>query len=174
VVGNRVVDSARQGIAVRDGVGETTVSGNQVIGGETSVYVRDSAVRVKGNTLDAASSHAASFVGAVDGTSLEQNTLSGRGPSAVDFKRAVDLDRSSWDNDDSGWEDTTPFLVTLKRFLQPLTLMWVILGAMLLFTALRGARSRRVKTHPYADKGRVTDGALHSIEELREPAESRQ
>jgi hypothetical protein len=170
VVGNRVVDSARQGIAVRDGVAETTVSGNVVSGGETSVYVRDSAVRVKGNTLDGASSHAASFVGAVAGTELQQNTLSGRGPSAIDFKRAMDLDRDSWDNDASGWDDTTPFLVTLKRFLQPLTLMWILLAALLVFTALRGARSRRVKAHPYADKERVTDGALHSLEELRQPA----
>lgn len=152
VVGNQVDDSISQGIAVRDGVTGATVSGNIVTGGETSLYIRDSVATVDSNTLTDAANHAVSLVGTVDTTSLQSNKITGSGPSAIDAKRAPDVERSGWVNDTSGWHDTTPFLVTLKRFLQPLTLMWLLLGVLLVFTALRGARSRRQKAHPYADK----------------------
>jgi hypothetical protein len=166
VVGNRVQESARQGIAVRDGVHDATVSGNVVSGGDTSIYVRDSAAAVKGNTLNNASTHAVTFVGSMVGTTLEQNSVSGRGPSAIDVRRAEDVDRQGWDNDLSGWDDTTPFLVTLKRFLQPLTLMWLILGSLLVFTAVHGARARSRRSHPYADKAPISDGLFHTTPEL--------
>lgn len=158
VVGNQVDGSDTQGIAVRDGVAGATVSGNIVTGGETSLYIRDSVATVDSNTLTDAANHAISLVGAVGSTSLQSNKITGRGPSAIDAKRAPDLDRSTWVNDTSGWHDTTPFLVTLKRFLQPLTLMWLLLGGLLMFTALRGSRARREKAHPYADKVPVSDG----------------
>jgi hypothetical protein len=161
VVGNRVGDSARQGIAVRDAVEDTVVSGNIVTGGETSVYLRDTQTLVQRNTLTDASLHAVSLVGRLSTTMLTENTIAGRGPSAIDFKRAVDLDKRAWrSNDTGGWDDTTPFLITLKRFLQPLTLMWIILGSLLLFTAVRGARGRARRAHPYEDKLPVTDGRL--------------
>ena len=160
VVGNRVTDSMRQGISLRDGVDEAVVTGNTVTGGETSIYARDSSPRVQRNTLTSASSHAVALVGTLTGTLLAQNTIAGRGPSAIDTKRAVDLDRDGWDNDLGAWEDTTPFLVTLKRFAQPLTLMWLVLGSLLVFTALRGANKRRHKVHPYADQARLTDATM--------------
>jgi hypothetical protein len=160
IVGNRVVDSGLQGVALRDGVREATVTGNIVTGGATSVYVRDSVARIENNTLTDADSHAVSLVGEVGLTTLQRNTITGRGPSAIDVQRAVDVDRDAWDNNTSGWDDTTPFLVTLKRFLQPLTAMWLGLGALLVFTAVRGARARRVKQHPYADKRPVSDGRV--------------
>jgi hypothetical protein len=166
VVGNRVFDSARQGIALRDGVRATVVSGNIVSGGETSIYVRDAGADVKRNTLTDASLHAISLVGDVTETRLRENTVSGRGPSAIDAERAPDVDRDGWDNDLGGWHDTTPFLVTLKRFLQPLTLMWILLATLLVFTAVHGARARRLKNHPYADKVPVTDGVARPTREL--------
>jgi hypothetical protein len=166
VVGNRVFDSARQGIALRDGVRATVVSGNIVSGGETSIYVRDAGADVKRNTLTDASLHAISLVGDVTETRLRENTVSGRGPSAIDAERAPDVDRDGWDNDLGGWHDTTPFLVTLKRFLQPLTLMWILLATLLVFTAVHGARARRLKNHPYADKVAVTDGVARPTREL--------
>lgn len=160
VVGNQVDDSTSQGIAVRDGVSGAMVSGNVVTGGETSLYLRDSVATVDGNTLTDAENHAVSLVGAVGTTSLQDNRITGRGPSAIDAKRAPDADRSTWFNDTSGWHDTTPFLVTLKRLLQPLTLMWLLLGMLLVFTAVRGARARQLKAHPYADKLPVSGGGL--------------
>lgn len=152
VVGNQVVDAERQGIALRDGVEDATVSGNIVSGGEVSIYLRDTTAEVVRNTLTDASMHAVSLVGEVGGSTLRENTIGGRGPSAIDSKRAVDLELGKYDNDVSGWNDTTPFLVTLKRFLQPLTLMWILLGLLVVFTAVRGARRHRRFTHPYADK----------------------
>ena len=166
VVGNRVFDSARQGIALRDGVRAAVVSGNIVSGGGTSIYVRDASADVKRNTLTDASSHAVSLVGDVTGTRLRGNSVSGHGPSAIDAERAPDVDRDSWDNDVSGWQDTTPFLVTLKRFLQPLTLMWILLAMLLVFTAVHGARARRQKNHPYADRVPTTNGVVRTTREL--------
>jgi hypothetical protein len=163
VVGNSVVASQTQGIAVRDSVRGATVTGNMVKGGTTSVYVRDSVAYVENNTLSDAEQHAISLVGDVQGTSLTGNTISGRGPSAVDAQRAQGADRKAWDNDTSRWQDTTPFLVTLKRFLQPLTAVWSVLALLLLFTAVHGARARRQKRHPYADKMPITDGRPHQL-----------
>jgi hypothetical protein len=158
VVGNRVTQPLRQGIAVRDGVRTSVVSGNIVSGGTTSVYVRDSGAAIQRNTLSDATSHAVSLVGSVSATKVTQNTISGRGPSAIDTKRAANVNTRRWDNDESHWSDTTPFLITLKRFLQPLTAMWLLLAALLIFTAARGTRRIRRVIHPYADKAPVTDG----------------
>jgi parallel beta-helix repeat protein len=166
VVGNRVQESIRQGVALRDGVRRATVSGNIVSGGDTGIYVRDSDVDVKGNTLNDSKLHAVSLVGDVSGTMLVLNTISGRGASAIDAERASNVDRDGWDNNLSGWEDTTPFFVTLKRFLQPLTLMWIVLAALLVFTAVRGSRARRNKAHPYAHTAPVSDGRTRSRAEL--------
>ncbi|MEV6282928.1 right-handed parallel beta-helix repeat-containing protein [Kribbella sp. NPDC051770] len=158
VVGNRVTDPGRQGIALRDDVHASVVSGNIVSGGSTSVYIRDSGANVVRNTLSDADSHAVSLVGTVSLTKVSENTISGRGPSAIDSKRADDVNMRRWKNDESNWHDTTPFLVTLKRFLQPLTAMWLLLAALLIFTAARGTRRIRRFVHPYADKAPVSDG----------------
>ncbi|WBQ04592.1 right-handed parallel beta-helix repeat-containing protein [Kribbella sp. CA-293567] len=158
VVGNRVTKPIRQGIAIRDGVSKSVITGNIVSGGNTSVYVRDSAATVQRNTLSDADSHAISLVGSVNETKVTENTISGRGPSAIDTKRAADVNMQRWKNDEDHWHDTTPFVVTLKRFLQPLTAMWLLLAALLIFTAARGTRQARRVAHPYADKAPVTDG----------------
>ena len=46
--------------------------------------------------------------------------------------------------------------MTLKRFLQPLTLLWLALGALVVITALLGLRRRAGIQHPYADKAPVS------------------
>ncbi|WP_328333659.1 right-handed parallel beta-helix repeat-containing protein [Kribbella sp. NBC_00382] len=158
VVGNRVTEPIRQGIAIRDGVTKSVVTGNIISGGNTSVYLRDSAATVQRNTMSDADSHAISLVGSVSETKVTENTISGRGPSAIDTKRAADVNMHRWKNDEDNWHDTTPFVVTLKRFLQPLTAMWICLAALLIFTAARGSRRIRKVVHPYADKRPVTDG----------------
>jgi hypothetical protein len=158
VVGNRVTNPTRQGIAIRDGVSQALVTGNIVSGGLESVYVRDSDATISRNTLTGATMHAVSFVGTVAASTLTENTISGRGPSAIDGVRASDLHVDRWANDTHGWNDTTPFVVTLKKFLQPLTTIWLLLAALLLFTAVRGTRHRWRRGHPYADKAPVSDG----------------
>ena len=47
--------------------------------------------------------------------------------------------------------------MSLQRLAQPLTLLWVGLAGLLVFTALRGSRDRG-RSHPYAEKAPVTDG----------------
>ena len=167
VVGNDVRDSRMQGIALRDGVQSARVSGNIVTGGATSVYLRDAVAQINNNTLNDASSHAVSMVGDVGASLLTENTISGSGPSAIETERAEDVDRDRWNNDTSGWNDTTPFLVTLKRFAQPLTVLWIVLGGLLLFTAVRGVRHLESKGHPYADKQPVSDGASVAATQVR-------
>ena len=162
VVGNRVTEPQRQGIAVRDGVRDSVVSGNIVTGGRTSIYLRG-AVSVKRNTLTDANMHAVTLVGNLGSTQVTENTISGRGPSAIDAKRADGVTMDRWQNDDDHWHDTTPFFVTLKKFLQPLTALWMALGALLLFTAARGTRRTRRIRHPYVDKARVSDGVPVSV-----------
>lgn len=123
-------------------------------------YLRDSVATVSRNTLSGSNLHAVSLVGALGATSVTENTVAGQGPSAIDSKRATDLDARSWDNQLSAWQDTTPFLVTLRHFLQPLTLMWLLLAALLVFSAVRGARRRQSRAHPYGDKVAVSDGRV--------------
>lgn len=152
IVGNTVERQARQGIALRDGVSEATVSGNIVSGGETSIYLRDSAGAVKFNTLTDATMHSVTLVGDAARAVVDRNTISGRGPSAIDYSRATGFSLRHVENDVSRWEDTTPFLVTLKRLAQPLTVLWTVLALIVVATALRGLRSRRSRRSPYADR----------------------
>jgi Right handed beta helix region len=163
VVGNRVTEPQRQGIAVRDGVTDSVVSGNVVSGGRTSIYVRGATVAVKRNTLTDADMHAVTLVGELGSTQVTENTISGRGPSAIDAKRADGVTMRQWHNDDAHWHDTTPFYVTLKKFLQPLTALWLALATLLLFTAVRGTRRIRRIRHPYLDKVAVSDGVPVSV-----------
>ena len=151
-VGNTVSGQARQGIALRDGVQRAVVTGNMVDGGETSVYVRDTQAVVDRNTLTGASRHSVSLVGDVTGTHVDRNTISGQGPSALDSTRAADFSWRPFDNDTSAWSDTTPFLVTMKRLAQPLTLLWITLAAIVVVTAIRGRSARRVRRAAYLDR----------------------
>lgn len=151
-VGNTVAGQVRQGIAVRDGVTDAVLSGNIVEGGETSVYVRSSVATVDRNTLTDATLHSVTLVGDVSGTTVDKNTIGGRGPSALDATRAEDFSWRTFENDVSGWSDTTPFLVTLTRLAQPLTLLWLSLALVVVVTALRGRSARRERRAAYADR----------------------
>jgi len=52
--------------------------------------------------------------------------------------------------------DTAPWLVTVKRFSQSLTLMWLTLGSLVAVTAVSGLRSHgELGHHPYAHKAPV-------------------
>ena len=151
-VGNTVSGQERQGIALRDGVERAVVTGNMVDGGETSIYVRDAVAVVDRNTLTRATLHSVTLVGDVSGTHVDRNTISGRGPSALDSTRAVEFSWRPFENDTSGWSDTTPLLVTLKRLAQPLTLLWITLAVIVVVTAFRGRSARRVRRAAYVDR----------------------
>ncbi|MEC5200182.1 hypothetical protein RCH21_002425 [Arthrobacter sp. PL16] len=154
VVGNQLRDQVSQGIAVRDTVLDATVSGNIVDGGEIGIYVRDSIADVGRNTLTGLTNHGITIVGATEGTSIAQNTIAGKGPSAVDSRRSEDITVTG--NTTSAWNDTTPWLIALKNFFQPLTVLWLLLAMIVVFTAIKGAGRSRDKKHPYEDKVPLT------------------
>ena len=155
VVGNRVAENRRHGVALRDGVRDASVTGNVVSDGPTAIYLRDSSAVVERNTVSGMTNHAVSLVGEASGTVVAENTLAGRGPSAVDGKRADgEVVR---DNDTSGWTSTKPFWTTLRNALQPLTVMWLLLALVVVVTALRGGRRRLSRRHPYVEQRRLAE-----------------
>jgi parallel beta-helix repeat protein len=157
VANNAVSGSRKTGIALLDRVSGATVSDNTVSGGDIGVQSRDSSGVLRHNTLTGSANHGVSVVGAAAGVRIDGNVVTGRGASAIDTLRAVDLDSHAMVNDTEGWQDTTPWPVTLKRFLQPLTLMWLLLGSVVLVTALRGLRRQSRFGHPYASTARLSE-----------------
>jgi hypothetical protein len=128
---------------------DASVTGNVVESASTGVYLRDSSGEVKGNTIQRASAHGVSFVGAVDESEASFNVLAGSGESALDTIRA-DGDISTSGNNDDGWHDTTPWYALFKKLLQPMTALWSILALLIVTSALRSRRSNSAVAHPYA------------------------
>lgn len=154
VVGNRLTGNTRHGIALRDGVVSATLSGNVLDDGSNGIYLRDSVAEVRRNTVSGMTLHAVTLVGDVTGTVVTQNDLAGRGPSAVDRKRATGADVDG--NDEGGWTSTKPFWTVVRNAAQPLTVMWVLLGLLVVVTAIRGAGRPRTRSHPYAQQARLS------------------
>ncbi|QGQ20234.1 right-handed parallel beta-helix repeat-containing protein [Cellulomonas sp. JZ18] len=155
IVGNRLRGNARHAIALRDGVLSATVSGNVVEDGPNGVYLRDAVADVRRNTMSGMTLHGVTLVGATEGAVVRENDLAGRGPSAVDAKRATGAEVA--DNDTSGWTSTKPFWTVVRNAAQPLTVMWVLLGLLVLVTALRGLGRPRERRHPYAAQARMAE-----------------
>ncbi|MFJ3756961.1 right-handed parallel beta-helix repeat-containing protein [Streptomyces sp. NPDC090080] len=157
ITGNRLTGQNRQGISVRDGVGDATVTGNIIDGPETGVYVRDSAAEIRGNTVQDATNHGVSLVGAVDGTTVSFNVIGGVGPSALDSGRSHG-DTDIKENQTFAWYDTSSFWVRVKHYASPMTLLWTGILLLILFSAVMGRRRRRGHgragriVHPYSDK----------------------
>ncbi|QCB94509.1 right-handed parallel beta-helix repeat-containing protein [Cellulomonas shaoxiangyii] len=156
VVGNRLRDNARHGIALRDGVLSATVSGNVLDDGSNGIYLRDAVADVRRNTVSGMTLHAVTLVGDVGTTVVTENDLAGRGPSAVDRKRVTGTELEVTGNDEGGWASTKPFWTVVRNAAQPLTVMWVLLGLLVVVTAVRGAGRPRTRTHPYAEQARLS------------------
>jgi len=144
-------DIEKQSIALRDGVvGEVT--GTTMRGGETGVYSRDSVAQINHNTITDVTSHGITIVGEGEGTVIAANVVSGRGSSAIDVARAenVKVERSNVTDE---WVYQSLTAVVVDNVKRPLTLMWVSLAAVLVFTAFSGLRQRRRGfTSPYHDR----------------------
>jgi parallel beta-helix repeat protein len=149
VDGNRLSNLSTQAIALRDGVTGAKVTDNTISGGLVGIYLRDAAADVVSNSVSGVSSHGVSAQGAA-AVSVRANTIAGIGSSAVDLKRAGNATAAN--NSTNDWTLTKPLWQMLVSFFQPLTIMWTVLGLILLFTALRGRRLRRTIRHPYADQ----------------------
>jgi hypothetical protein len=152
----RIDGRHRLGISVTGG--SAAVRDNRVIGGETGIRIRDAAVAVTGNDVARVTSHGVSVVGAATGSSVVDNTISGRGPSGLDtFRlgrdRSVELsgnDLEAWTRDRDDWEYWSTFIPN-----HPMLLLWVILIGLPLTCAVR-RRNRQVLigTMPYPDQPR--------------------
>lgn len=149
VTGNQVSGSDRHGIAFTDGVQDSLATGNVVSGAATGLYLRDSSVEVRGNTVEDATVHGVSLVGEVAGSVVSLNVLAGAGASAFDDHRAsgeVTAEHNATEN----WTDTSPWYLWLKRLLQPMTALWVLILALIAVSAVRARGRERSVAHPYA------------------------
>ncbi|MFF8959998.1 right-handed parallel beta-helix repeat-containing protein [Streptomyces sp. NPDC014894] len=162
ITGNHLTGQARQGISVRDGVSEATVSGNLVEGADTGVYVRDSRVEVRGNTVQDGTGHGISLVGGVGKSKVTYNVVAGVGPSALDTSRARG-DITLKKNQTFAWHDTSTFWIKFRHYASPMTLLWTFILLLILVSAILGARRARggpavLGVHPYADKMPLPSG----------------
>lgn len=146
---NDLSNLATHAIALRDGVTGGKITNNTVSDSVVGVYLRDAAADVASNRLTDISNHGVSALGAAE-ISVTSNIVSGSGPSAVDLKRAGNATASN--NTTTEWTVTKPFWQRVASFFQPLTILWTVLGLILVFTALRGRRLKRTIRHPYAEQ----------------------
>jgi hypothetical protein len=150
VTDNIVEDSAEQGIALRGGVVDAEVRGNWVSGGRTGIYLRDAGGLVDRNTVEQVSNHAITLIDQTTASTVTDNEVAGMGPSAVDVARAHG-DVIVEGNDLTGWQSTKPLDVILRSIFQPLTVLWIALGLLVVITALSSIRRKREGIRdPYA------------------------
>ncbi|KAA9375236.1 right-handed parallel beta-helix repeat-containing protein [Microbispora cellulosiformans] len=153
VSGNRVRGQSSQGIVLRDGVVSARVSGNIVREVPTAIYVRNSRVTVTANTVQSASLHAISVLGAAGGSEITGNTLGGAGRSALDTARATGS-LTVARNNTGGWQDTAGFWTMVRRIAKPMNLIWFGVILLIAIAAIRalngdGPRAGRRIVDPY-------------------------
>ncbi|GAB3658406.1 hypothetical protein GCM10027589_18940 [Actinocorallia lasiicapitis] len=142
VGGNLVRGPKRQGISIRDGVTDSRVMSNIIDKAPTGIYVRDAAGDVRSNSIENATLHGVTLKGAVSGSLVTKNTVTGSGPSAIDKARShgdVTIDK----NRTIDWHDTSSLWVQVKRVLSPLTLIWCLIILMLITSAVQERRRRK-------------------------------
>jgi hypothetical protein len=101
---NMVEDSAKQGIALRTAGTDAVVSGNTVIGGEIGIYARDAGGTFERNTVEDVTNHAITLIGTTGTSTIHRNTVTGKGPSAIDVARTEGAVVT--DNDAEEWRST--------------------------------------------------------------------
>lgn len=152
---NTVEGADQQGISLRSAGTDTVVTGNTVLGGEIGIYARDAGGTFERNTVDDVTSHAITLVGATGGSVVSDNSVGGRGPSAIDVARTTGVAVS--DNSTEDWDSTKPLSTVLRQIFQPLTVVWLLLALLVLVTALTSIRHRNAGLrHPYANRAPLT------------------
>ncbi|MBC7517584.1 MAG: right-handed parallel beta-helix repeat-containing protein [Microbacteriaceae bacterium] len=177
VVGNTVTGSVTQGIALRDGVTDATVTSNIVDGGQIGIYLRGtSRSDVERNKIEHVTNHAITLIGDAKGSRVSNNTISGSGPSGLDVKRAPGVYVSL--NDLTRWESTKSFFVILGTIFQPLTIMWTLLGLLVLISAISSVRRRNIGiVDPYSELAPLSSlskGVVTVSDLLRAESDARQ
>ncbi|WP_411374327.1 right-handed parallel beta-helix repeat-containing protein [Arthrobacter sp. MPF02] len=170
ITGNRLLDNARQSVAVRGGGATAEVSANVITGGDTGIYVRDATANVNANTLERISNHGITLLGTVPKTTVTGNTLAGNGSTAIWSEASTGA--SLGENDVLAWAPAYTVERVVKSVFQPLTFIWFVLAALLLVTAVaRGKDGRGVIRSPYADHVPLTSlgRGVVAYDDVRQP-----
>ncbi|HEX2246106.1 MAG TPA: right-handed parallel beta-helix repeat-containing protein, partial [Arthrobacter sp.] len=156
VFANNLRDQVQQSIAIREAGDSTSVRHNDIRGGDTGIYVRNAGAAVSGNTLQSISNHGITLRGDVRGTTVASNVVSGFGSSAVWDEESSGA--AIGENDLLGWRPAYTFERAVNFVFQPLTFVWLLLGGLLLVTAVSGQRKRQDRTirSPYAERVPLT------------------
>ena len=152
IVDNEVRRAARQGIALRNAGTDATVTGNTVQAGIIGIYARNAGGTFEGNWIEGVESHGIALVGNSGKSVVRGNTISGSGPSAIDVDRARGA--KIGENVTDEWTVTRPLPVVLRSIFRPLTVVWILLAFVLIYTAISVARSggrKRGIRDPYED-----------------------
>lgn len=155
-VHNNTLDAQTwQAIAVRDGVAGVAISHNAITGGQTGVYLRNAQASVTASDISGVARHGVTLVGDVTGARVTNNTISGSGAVAVWDERATG--GMIADNDESGWRPAPTVAAFINALFQPLTVIWILLGALLVGTSLtrRGGQYASIR-NPYAERVPLT------------------
>ncbi|WP_222271611.1 right-handed parallel beta-helix repeat-containing protein [Modestobacter marinus] len=138
-----VTGQHRFGIAVSGGT--ATVADNRVTGSTTGIRVQDADVAVTGNAVTEATAHGISVIGRAEGTALADNTVAGRGPSALDaYRLAAGLSVVQSGNDVTGWardRDNSDYWASFVPN-HPMLVLWVVVLGVPLALRLRARRHR--------------------------------
>lgn len=148
---NLISGTGLQGIAIRNSGTDAVVSDNTVLGFATGIYARDAGGSFERNNIEGATEHAVTLVGDTGASMVHDNTVEGSGLSAIDVARTEGAQVSQ--NDSEQWNSTKPLDAVLRQIFQPLTVLWLSLGLLVLFTAVSGVGRRRGEiVNPYASQ----------------------
>ena len=151
---NEFRDQRLQAVAVRDAHASAAVYRNTINGGDTGIYVRNARADITANTLGSISNHGITLVGEVGGTIVAGNTVAGQGSAAIWAEGAIGA--AVTENNLLGWAPAYTVDKAIGSMFQPLTLVWVVLGGLLLLTAVvRKKRTAQIRS-PYAERVPLT------------------
>ena len=124
-----------------------------ISGTEIGIFFRDSGGRIEDNEIREVSNHGIALIGDTGASVVVGNSISGSGPSAIDVARTSGA--AVRNNDTSEWKSTKPLDVVLAGIFQPLTILWILIALVLLFS-IRRAGARRGIRDPFADQAPLT------------------
>lgn len=156
IIDNEFRDQRLQGVAVREPGAQADIRRNTISGSHTGIYVRDATANVTGNSMHSISGHGVSLLGNVPETEVTGNDVGGYGTVAI------------WDETSTGalveenelleWHPAPTVHSVVNSVFQPLTFVWLLLGMLLLVTAVTRRRHLRVRTirNPYEERVPLT------------------
>jgi hypothetical protein len=151
---NEFRNQRRNAIAIRDEHASATVYRNTITGGDTGIYVRNASAEVTANALDSISNHGITLIGELSDTSVSGNTVAGDGSTAIWVEQSTGA--TVTDNNILGWAPAYTVEKAVGSFFQPLTLIWTLLGGLLVITALTRQKKAAWIRSPYAERVPLT------------------